>query len=42
VLKAANVVVYTGAGGSVREAIDAFKAGKLQATQTADVEGHWN
>jgi predicted Fe-Mo cluster-binding NifX family protein len=42
VLTAANVAVYTGAGGSLREAIDAFKAGKLQAAQTADVEGHWN
>jgi predicted Fe-Mo cluster-binding NifX family protein len=42
VLKAANIVVYTGASGTVREAIDGFKSGKLQAAQTADVEGHWN
>lgn len=42
VLKAANIAVYTGASGTVREAIDAFKSGKLQAAQAADVEGHWN
>ena len=42
VLRTANVAVYTGASGTVREAIDAFKSGKLQAAQTADVEGHWN
>ncbi len=42
VLEAANILVYTGAGGTVREAIDGFKSGKLQAIQTADVEGHWS
>jgi len=42
VLKAANIVVYTGATGTVREAIESFKSGTLQAAQTADVEGHWN
>lgn len=42
VLKAANIVVCTGASGTVREAIDSFKSGKLQPAQTADVEGHWN
>ena len=42
VLKAANIIVYTGASGTVREAIDCLKSGKLQAAKTADVEGHWN
>jgi len=42
VLKAANISVCTGASGTVREAIEAFKAGKLQAAQNADVEGHWS
>lgn len=42
VLKAANIAVYTGASGSVRDAVAAFQAGKLQAAQAADVEGHWN
>ncbi len=40
-LQAANVKVYVGATGTVREALDAFKQGKLQATENADVEGHW-
>jgi predicted Fe-Mo cluster-binding NifX family protein len=42
VLKAANITVYTGASGTVREAIDAYKSGKLRAAQAADVEGHWS
>lgn len=42
VLRAANIAVYTGAAGTVREAIDAFNAGRYQAAQTADVEGHWS
>jgi predicted Fe-Mo cluster-binding NifX family protein len=42
VLKAANIIVYTGASGTVREAIDCLKSGKLQTAKTADVEGHWN
>jgi len=42
VLKAAQIAVYTGASGTVREAIATFKSGTLVAAQTADVEGHWN
>jgi len=42
VLKAASIVIYTGANGTVREAIDCLKSGKLQAAKVADVEGHWN
>lgn len=42
VLKAANIAIYPGASGTVREAIDAFKSGKLQVAQAADVEGHWS
>jgi predicted Fe-Mo cluster-binding NifX family protein len=41
VLKVADIMVYTGASGTVQEAIDGFKSGKLQAAQTADVGGHW-
>ena len=40
-LKAGNIDVYTGASGTVQEAIDAFSAGKLQKTGNADVEGHF-
>lgn len=42
VLKAANIAIYTGASGTVREALDGFTSGKFQAATTADVEGHWN
>ncbi len=40
-LQAGNVEVYTGAAGTVADAVEQFKAGKLKATQGADVEGHW-
>jgi len=40
-LRAGNVAVYTGAGGSVREAVEQFKAGSLKAADGANVEGHW-
>lgn len=42
VLRTANIAVYTGAAGTVREAVEAFKAGRFQAAQNADVEGHWS
>jgi predicted Fe-Mo cluster-binding NifX family protein len=42
VLQAANIIVYAGASGTVREALDCLKCGKLHAAKTADVEGHWN
>jgi predicted Fe-Mo cluster-binding NifX family protein len=35
------VEIYTGAAGTVGEAVEQFKAGMLKATQAADVEGHW-
>jgi len=40
-LQAGGVNVYTGAAGTVAEAVEQFKAGKLQPTASADVEGHW-
>jgi len=40
-LQAAGVKIYTGASGTVAGAIEQFKAGKLQAMASADVEGHW-
>jgi predicted Fe-Mo cluster-binding NifX family protein len=39
-LKAAGVRIYTGAFGTVADAIEQFKAGKLAALKTADVEAH--
>jgi len=40
-LQGGGVKVYTGASGTVAEAIEQFKAGKLTATECANVEGHW-
>ncbi len=40
-LQAGNVEIYTGASGTVGEAVEQFKAGTLKAAQGADVEGHW-
>ena len=41
VLQVAGLSVYTGAGGTVAEAVQAFREGKLQKAGAADVEGHW-
>jgi len=40
-LQAANVKVYPGASGTVKEAVENFKAGQLQPVDKANVEGHW-
>jgi len=40
-LSAAGITVYTGAGGSVREAIAAFEEGRLKPCSEPDVAGHW-
>ena len=40
-LSTAGIKVYTGAEGTVAEAVEAFKAGKFQSTSSPDVEGHW-
>jgi len=40
-LQAANVAVYIGASGTVAEAVEQFKAGKLQKVDQANVQGHW-
>jgi predicted Fe-Mo cluster-binding NifX family protein len=40
-LQAGNVEVYLGASGTVGQAIEQLKAGQLQATGKANVEGHW-
>jgi predicted Fe-Mo cluster-binding NifX family protein len=41
-LTAANVAVYTGISGTVKEAIEEFKQGLLAQAAQADVEGHWS
>ena len=40
-LKAAGIRIFTGASGSVADAVSAMKAGRLTETQDATVEGHW-
>ena len=40
-LQAANVAVYTGATGTVREAIQQLTSGRLSPAERPDVAGHW-
>jgi len=40
-LQAGNVAVYTGAAGSVAEAIEQWRNGRLDPADRADVQGHW-
>jgi len=40
-LAAAGIRVYSGAGGTVAEAIASFEAGRLTQAAAADVDGHW-
>ena len=40
-LRAGNLEIYPGASGTVKEAVEKFKAGQLQPVDKANVEGHW-
>jgi predicted Fe-Mo cluster-binding NifX family protein len=40
-LETGRLKVYIGADGTVAEAIEQLKAGKLTALESADVDGHW-
>ena len=40
-LQTAGIEIYTGASGTVQEALEAFKAGTLNKASKANVEGHW-
>jgi len=40
-LSAAGIEMYTGASGTVRDALEAFRAGKLARSEKANVDGHW-
>ena len=40
-LHAAGIDIFTGASGTVQDALDAFKDGSLQKSEKANVEGHW-
>lgn len=41
VLATADVKVYTASARTVREAVELYRTGKLDAATTSDVEGHW-
>ena len=40
-LESAGIEIYTGASGTVQDAVEAFKAGTLQKAGKATVEGRW-
>jgi len=40
-LKAAGIDIFTGASGTVAQALEAWKSGKLEKAAGADVRGHW-
>ena len=40
-LSAAGVEIYTGAEGTVAEAVQSFRDGQLDRADGADVHGHW-
>jgi predicted Fe-Mo cluster-binding NifX family protein len=41
VLQAGKIEIFTGAVGTVAQAIDDYKQGRLKAVDQATVEGHW-
>ena len=41
VLQTANIEIYLQASGSVQEALQAYKEGKLEKVDSANVQGHW-
>jgi predicted Fe-Mo cluster-binding NifX family protein len=41
-LKAAGIKIFTGAGGTVREAVMKFATGDFTEAAGADVKGHWS
>ncbi|MFW6325304.1 MAG: NifB/NifX family molybdenum-iron cluster-binding protein [Desulfovermiculus sp.] len=40
-LQSGGIDIYLSQSGTVQEALDAFKAGKLEKAQDADKPGHW-
>ncbi len=41
-LKAGSIQVHTVQAGTVQQAVEDFKAGRLPPVAAADVEGHWS
>lgn len=40
-LRAAGIPVFVNVTGTVRQAVENYKAGKLQSTKAPDTGGHW-
>jgi predicted Fe-Mo cluster-binding NifX family protein len=40
-LRAAGIQIFAGAEGTVAGAIEQFRSGSLEASESPDVEGHW-
>jgi len=40
-LQAAGVNIHTGISGTARDAVEQWRAGKLEAVDEATVQGHW-
>ena len=41
-LQAGKVAIHTGASGTVRQALEEFRSGRLQSAARANVQGHWS
>jgi predicted Fe-Mo cluster-binding NifX family protein len=41
VLNSADIKIYIGAEGSIKDVIEKFKNNELEQASSADVEGHW-
>ena len=41
VLNATGIRIFLGAKGTVRQAVEQWKAGELKKTENANVNGHW-
>ena len=41
-LQAARIMIYPGTTGTVRQALEELRAGHLQPTAKATVQGHWS
>ena len=41
-LQAGQIAIYPGAAGTVRQALEELRSGRLQPAAKANVEGHWS
>lgn len=42
VLQAGEVAIYSGVAGTVRQALEEWRSGRLQPAAKANVDGHWS